>query len=388
MKIGIAGLGFVGSSMAVLLAQKNEVVVYDPNSVRVQAVLNGDSPVSDDYMSEFMASNDLNLSATSTGELAYGDADFVVVAVPTNYDPDTKKFDTSSIESAVRAIIAINTTCLIVIKSTIPIGYTQQLRIVVGYDNIVFSPEFLREGQSLMDNLYPSRIIMGSKSDQAKQFVSLLKMAAIKEDIPVLFTGSAEAESIKLFANTFLAMRVAFFNELDSFGMNKALAVKDIIKGVSLDPRIGSHYNNPSFGYGGYCLPKDTRQLLANFEGIPQSLMSAIVDSNVNRKSFIVSEVLHRAPKTVGVYRLVMKQGSDNFRSSAIQDIMESLKNSGINVCIYEPEIKSSGFNGYEVEAELDKFTSKSDVILANRMSTELSDFLPKVISRDIFERD
>ena len=388
MKIGIAGLGFVGSSMAVLLAQKNEVVVYDPNSVRVQAVLNGDSPVSDDYMSKFMASNDLNLSATSTGELAYGDADFVVVAVPTNYDPDTKKFDTSSIESAVRAIIAINTTCLIVIKSTIPIGYTEQLRIVVGYDNIVFSPEFLREGQSLMDNLYPSRIIMGSKSDQAKQFVSLLKMAAIKEDIPVLFTGSAEAESIKLFANTFLAMRVAFFNELDSFGMNKALAVKDIIKGVSLDPRIGSHYNNPSFGYGGYCLPKDTRQLLANFEGIPQSLMSAIVDSNINRKSFIVSEVLHRAPKTVGVYRLVMKKGSDNFRSSAIQDIMESLKNSGINVCIYEPEIKSSGFSGYEVVAELDKFTSKSDVILANRMSTELSDFLPKVISRDVFERD
>lgn len=388
MKIGIAGLGFVGSSMAVLLAQKNEVVVYDPNSVRVQAVLNGDSPVSDEYMSEFMASNDLNLSATSKEELAYGDADFVVVAVPTNYDPDTKKFDTSNIESAVRAIIAINTACLIVIKSTIPIGYTQQLRIIVGYDKIVFSPEFLREGQSLLDNLYPSRIIMGSKSDQAKEFVSLLKMAAIKEDIPVLFAGSAEAESIKLFANTFLAMRVAFFNELDSFGMNKALAVKDIIEGVSLDPRIGSHYNNPSFGYGGYCLPKDTRQLLANFEGIPQSLMSAIVDSNINRKFFIVSEVIRRAPKTVGVYRLVMKQGSDNFRSSAIQDIMESLRNAGINVCIYEPEVTSSDFNGYELVTDLEKFTRNSDVILANRMSTDLLDFLPKVISRDVFERD
>ena len=388
MKIGIAGLGFVGSSMAVLLAQKNEVVVYDPDCVRVQAVLNGDSPVSDEYMSEFMASNDLNLSATSKEELAYGGADFVVVAVPTNYDPDTKRFDTSNIESAVRAIIAINTSCLIVIKSTIPIGYTQQLRVVVGYDNIVFSPEFLREGQSLLDNLYPSRIIMGSKSVQAKEFVSLLKMAAIKEDIPVLFAGSAEAESIKLFANTYLAMRVAFFNELDSFGVNKALVVKDIIEGVSLDPRIGNHYNNPSFGYGGYCLPKDTRQLLANFEGIPQSLMSAIVDSNINRKFFIVSEVLRRAPKTVGVYRLVMKQGSDNFRSSAIQDIMESLSNGGINVCIYEPEITSSDFNGYEVVTEIGKFTSKSDVILANRMSTDLLDYLPKVICRDVFERD
>ena len=388
MKIGIAGLGFVGSSMAVLLAQENDVIAYDTNPERVEAILNRESPVSDEYLSEFMKTKYLNLSATSNEELAYRDADFVVVAVPTNYDPDTKKFDTLSIESVVKAIIAVNTACLIVIKSTIPIGYTQRLRIAVGYDNIVFSPEFLREGRSLTDNLYPSRIIMGSESVLAKEFARLLQSAAIKEDIPVLFIGSAEAESIKLFSNTFLAMRVSFFNELDSFGMSKGLSVEDIIEGVSLDPRIGSYYNNPSFGYGGYCLPKDTRQLLANFAGIPQSLMSAIVDSNVNRKAFIVSDVLSRSPKTVGIYRLVMKQGSDNFRSSAIQDIMLSLRSNGINLCIYEPEINSPNFMGYEVVSSLDKFRRYSDVILANRMSDELTDVLPKVISRDVFQRD
>ena len=388
VKITIVGSGYVGMSLAVLLAQHNDVTVLDIDKERVAKINSGKATIADTDIEAFLVEKDLGLVATHDIGKAYQDADFVIVATPTNYDPDTNKFDSGSVDSVVEAALQANSDCLVVIKSTIPVGHTQFLQELYSTKRVIFSPEFLREGKALYDNLYPSRIIIGSQCDQGKTFASLLVGAAKKQNIEILFVRSPEAESIKLFANTYLAMRVSFFNELDSYALANGLDTKNIIKGVCLDERIGDGYNNPSFGYGGYCLPKDTKQLLANYEHVPQTLINAIVSSNTTRKDFIAEEILKTNPKVVGFYRLVMKQGSDNFRSSAIQGVMKRIKAKGIEVVVFEPELDATDFFGSQVVTDLDQFKKISDVIVANRKAGCLSDVDDKCFSRDIFNEN
>ena len=385
VKITVVGSGYVGSSLAVLLAQHNDVTVLDIDASQVDKVNSKQSTVVDNEIESFLTKKELSLFATLDKQVAYKDASFIVVATPTNYDPETNRFDTSSVDSVVDDALSINTKALIVIKSTIPVGHTKWLQQKHQTNRVIFSPEFLREGQALKDNLYPSRIVVGSQLDVAKEFAGLLVQSAMKDDIETLFIRSTEAEAVKLFANTFLAMRVSFFNELDSYALAHDLDTKSIIKGVCLDQRIGDGYNNPSFGYGGYCLPKDTKQLLANYEQVPQNLIQAIVSSNVTRKDFVAEEILKLKPKIVGFYRLVMKEGSDNFRSSAIQGIMKRIKAKGIEVVIYEPTLHEEIFFGSRVLGNIDEFKRKSDIIVANRRSDALEDVHAKCFSRDLF---
>ena len=385
VKITVVGSGYVGSSLAVLLAQYNDVTVLDIDASQVDKVNSKQSTVVDNEIESFLTKKELSLFATLDKQVAYKDASFIVVATPTNYDPETNRFDTSSVDSVLDDVLSINTKALIVIKSTIPVGHTKWLQQKHQTNRVIFSPEFLREGQALKDNLYPSRIVVGSQLDVAKEFAGLLVQSAMKDDIETLFIRSTEAEAVKLFANTFLAMRVSFFNELDSYALAHDLDTKSIIKGVCLDQRIGDGYNNPSFGYGGYCLPKDTKQLLANYEQVPQNLIQAIVSSNVTRKDFVAEEILKLKPKIVGFYRLVMKEGSDNFRSSAIQGIMKRIKAKGIEVVIYEPTLHEEIFFGSRVLGNIDEFKRKSDIIVANRRSDALEDVHAKCFSRDLF---
>lgn len=388
MRIAVAGLGYVGLSNAILLAQKHEVRALDVDADRVAGINARKAPILDPDIEHYLAERPLDLTATLSAEEAFAGADFVIVSTPTNYDVRTSHFDTHSVEEVVERALSINPDANIVIKSTIPVGFVQQLRAKQGSDNIFFSPEFLREGKALHDNLYPSRIIVGDHSEAAHTFAQLLQECAIRKDVTVLFTGPGEAEAIKLFANTYLAMRVAFFNELDSYAMAFGLESREIIDGVSLDPRIGSHYNNPSFGYGGYCLPKDTKQLLANYSEVPQNLIRAIVDANSTRKDFIAERILARAPRHVGIYRLTMKAGSDNFRDSSIQGIMKRIKAKGIPVTVYEPQLKDDHFFNSPVERDLGRFKSTVDLIVANRCTEELDDVNHKVFSRDMFGSD